>query len=58
MCRRYSQRPSEMVGITQPALALDFDLAMATVHRMEDQSHAAEAAAHNNPLAGLLLMLT
>lgn len=54
MCRRYRQRPSEVVGMTG-ALALDFDLAMAAVHRMEDESKASELA-QSNPLLAMMLM--
>lgn len=54
MCRRYRQRPSEVLGLGG-ALALDFDLAMAAVHRMEESSRASSA---ESPLAALMLMLS
>lgn len=43
-CKRYSQRPSSLVGITDPAIALDFDIAMAAVHRAEDESRITSLA--------------
>ncbi len=53
MCRRYKQRPSEVIGLSG-WIAFDFDLAMAAVHRMEDQSHAQQS---DNPFAMLLAMM-
>lgn len=54
MCRRYKQRPSDVVGISDRMLALDFDLAMAAIHRAEDVTRAEQAG----PLARLLADLT
>lgn len=54
MCRRYRQRPSETIGLTG-VVALDFDLAMAAVHHMEEQTRAAELA-DMNPLAAVAMM--
>lgn len=42
MAKRYGQRPSSLVGINDPTIAFDFDVAMATVHRMEEDSRIEE----------------
>lgn len=52
MCKRYGQRPSSALGMRNRIFALDFDLAMAAVHRAEDESRA---EASGNPLAMLML---
>lgn len=54
MCKRYCQRPSSVVGITNTLLALDFDIAMATVHRIEEESRLA-AMAEANPMMAMML---
>lgn len=46
-CRRYCLRPSEFIGLTDPLLAYDFDMAMAIVHAKEQDSRLAEVAKHN-----------
>lgn len=53
MCRRYRQRPSEVIGLSG-ALALDFDLAMSAVHRMEEQSAADQSG---SAIAALLNLM-
>lgn len=44
MCRAYGQRPSQVLRILNEEVALDFDLAMSMVHRMERDSHIGSAA--------------
>lgn len=53
MCQRYGQRPSQTLSITDPEIALDFDLAMATVHRYEEDS----ALQQSGGIKGLLKRL-
>ena len=57
MCRRYRMRPSSVLNLKDPAVALDFDLAMAAIHRFEEQSKL-NATAEQNPLAAVLLSAT
>lgn len=57
MCRRYSQRPSDVIGGMDRWVAFDFDIAMAAVHRKEDESQAASLA-EANPMAGLLMLMS
>lgn len=44
MCRAFGQRPSTVLGITNPELALDFDFAINFIHRAERDSRVTEAA--------------
>lgn len=53
MCRRYCQRPSSVIGIADSWTAFDFDLAMAAIHRVEDDSRVS-AMAEANPTLALL----
>lgn len=59
MCRRYNQRPSQVLDFcadlppdVRRIMCLDFDMAMAAVHKAEE-----EANASNSPLASALAML-
>lgn len=54
MCCRYGQRPSAVIGLTDPAIALDFDMAMAAIHRFEQQSKIHSVAAEN-PIGALVI---
>lgn len=58
MCRTYRQRPSEVVGIEDDRLALDFDLAMAAIHRAESRSKVDTAVAQSGQAeAGVITAL-
>lgn len=56
-CRRYKIRPSDFCGIRDPEIAYDFDLAIAAIHRYEEQSRV-HAVAEHNPTAALVLSNT
>lgn len=60
MCRAYGQRPSRVVGIQDPEVAFDFDLAMYMVHKLERDSLVAtmtqEGADPTMILVRMLLM--
>lgn len=57
MAKRYSQRPSSLLNIRNPELALDFDLAMAIVHRMEEDSKIQELVSQNPDAAPVIAAL-
>lgn len=54
MCRVYSQRPSAVLQIEDVELAIDFDMAMAAVHRAERVTRITSTAKQNDVHVGLL----
>lgn len=59
MCRRYSQRPSQILFTPDDdaAQALDFDLAMAMVHEREETSRLESLAQNGNDTANAFLAM-
>lgn len=57
MCRRYHQRPSDVIGIADRAVAIDFDLAVAAIHRYENGSQL-HSAAERDPFLALVVAQT
>lgn len=57
MCRNYSQRPSDIIGMKHQDVALDFDLAMSVVHRAEVESRAQFNFDNDNPYGAIVTAL-
>lgn len=57
MCRRYRQRPSQILQIDDPLIAIDFDLAVAAIHRYEDGSRL-QSIAERDPMLALVVANT